>query len=189
MMLYGADALEVLARRDAFWRVADNAQGDAIALGVLAAAFLSVLATIVCALRVCALVCGTAPTRRRRPPARPSLPIQPSLVVSPPSSPRQQQQPSCLPLRLHTETVPSPLELGQYQQQQRHCHLQRPAVSWATKWAPAVANERAVAAARIEARRAARREPAAPREKPLPRSVLVALDRVSARVAALPDPH
>lgn len=188
MMLYGADdTLEVLAGRDAFWRVADNAQGDAIALGVLTAAFFSVLATIVGALRVCALVCGTAPTRR---PARPSLPMQPSLVVPPLSSPRQQQQqPSCLPLRPHAETLPSPPGSGQYQQQQQHRHLQQPAVSWETKWAPAAADERAVAAARIGARKAARRKPAVPHEKPLPRRVLAALDRVSARVASLPDPH
>ncbi|AGO83436.1 hypothetical protein psal_cds_48 [Pandoravirus salinus] len=180
MLDYAGVVEMVLADRDAFWRVADDPRGDAVALVVLAGAFASVFATIVCALRVCSLVCARSSTRRRRPPTRSSFPLQPSLAPPPPPSTIQEQSRSRR--RPRAEGVPSPPPL--LPQQQR----QLPA-SWAIKWAPAVADEEAVAAARIDTRKSRRREPAVVRDRPLPRSVLTALDRVSARIAALPDPH
>lgn len=182
-MVCGADAIEALVGRDAFWRVADDPRGDMIALVVLAAAFVSVLATIVCALRVCSLVRGACSKRRRRRPL--SRPMS-STATAPPPLPLplpQQQQPPCLPTRPAEVPLLQPPPCAQQQQ--------RPVrIPWETKWALAIADEKGAALARIEARKAARRDAAAaPGERPLPRSVLLALGRTSAHIAALPDPH
>ncbi|BCU03202.1 hypothetical protein [Pandoravirus japonicus] len=178
-MLCGADAIEALTGRDAFWRVADDPCGDVIALAVLGAAFVSVLATIVCALRACSLAHSACSARRRRP----SHPI-PSAVTAPaPLPPPQRQRPPCLPARLDLDDslLLQPPPCARQQQQRR--------VPWEIKWASAIADEKGAALARIEARKIARRDVAAPCQKPLPRSVLSALDRASAHIAALPDPH
>ncbi|AGO81911.1 hypothetical protein pdul_cds_34 [Pandoravirus dulcis] len=184
-MLCGADAIEVLAGRDAFWRVADDPRGDMIALAVLAAAFVSVLATIVCALRACSLVRGACSTRRRR---RPLHPVTSAVTAPPPlplSPPQQQQQPPCLPTRPDESLLlPPPPPSHAHQQQRRQVR-----VPWEIKWASAIADEKGAALARIEARKVARRDAAASRERPLPRSVLLSLNRTSAHIAALPGPH
>nr|UMO79186.1 hypothetical protein [Pandoravirus belohorizontensis] len=175
----GADAIEVLTGRDAFWRVADNPRGDVIALVVLGAAFASVFATIVCALRVCSLVRGACSARRRRPPHPTSSAAKAPL----PLPPLQQQQQPCLPTRPDESLLLRPLPPCAQQQQ---CQVRVP---WEIKWGSAIADEKGAALARIQARKVARRDAAAPRERPLPRGVLLALDRASAHIAALPDPH
>nr|UDO47239.1 hypothetical protein [Pandoravirus massiliensis] len=187
---------------DAFWRVPDTYEGDIIAMAILGAALLALVCALVCALRVCALLLGRGAHYANRQPAKAPAVVRPCRLDDQTVNYAFEIR-ACHNAHRDGEVNDSNTDADATKshdhEKGRECDQEVAsydrAPSWRDKWNPALTDPEGFAAARIRARKEERqakrthRARAPTYARPLPLDTLVALERTSARAAALPDPH